>query len=65
MKPPTEQGPSLLEAEIAALRFRLEESEETIQAIRSGAVDAFLVESPEGEKVYALESADRPYRVLV
>jgi PAS domain S-box-containing protein len=78
MKPPTESGPSRqsltdhpvspreqLEAEIAALRIKLEESEETIQAIRSGAVDAFLVEGPEGEKVYALESADRPYRVLV
>jgi PAS domain S-box-containing protein len=78
MKPPTEKGPSResltshpvspgeqLEAEIAALRIKLEESEETIQAIRSGAVDAFLVESPEGERVYALESADRPYRMLV
>ena len=79
MKPPTEQGPNResltnnqpvshreqLEAEIAALRIRLEESEETIQAIRSGAVDAFLVEGPDGEKVYALESADRPYRILV
>ena len=47
------------------MRIKLEESEETIQAIRSGAVDAFLVEGPDGEKVYALESADRPYRVLV
>jgi PAS domain S-box-containing protein len=54
-----------LEAQIAELRIRLEESEETIQAIRSGAVDAFLVEGPDGGKVYALESADRPYRVLV
>jgi len=78
MKPPTESGPDReslanhqmstreqLEAEIAALRIKLEEIEETIQAIRSGAVDAFLVEGPDGEKVYALESADRPYRVLV
>ena len=78
MKPPTESGPSRepltdhpgspreqLEAEIAALRIKLEESEETIQAIRSGAVDAFVVEDADGEKVYALESADRPYRVLV
>jgi PAS domain S-box-containing protein len=78
MRPPTESGPNResrtnnpaspqeqLEAEIAALRIRLEESEETLHAIRSGAVDAFVVEGPEGEKVYALESADRPYRVLV
>jgi len=78
MKSPTESGPSRdslashpvrsreeLEAEIAALRIKVEESEETIQAIRSGAVDAFLVEGPDGGKVYALESADRPYRILV
>jgi PAS domain S-box-containing protein len=54
-----------LEAEIAELRRRLEESEETIDAIRSGIVDAFLVEAPQGETVYTLESADRPYRLLV
>ena len=54
-----------LEAELAELRIRLEESEETIQAIRTGAVDAFLVEGPGGEKVYTLDSADRPYRMLV
>src|SRR5262245_3319330 len=54
-----------LEAELAELRIRLEETEETIQAIRTGAVDAFLVEGPDGEKVYTLESADRPYRTLV
>ena len=52
-------------AEIAGLRLRLEEAEETIRAIRSGAVDAFVVEVPNGARVYTLESADRPYRLLV
>ncbi|HEU5153206.1 MAG TPA: ATP-binding protein, partial [Gemmatimonadales bacterium] len=42
-----------------------DESEETIHAIRTGAVDAILVEGPDGEKVYTQESADRPYRMLV
>jgi len=51
--------------EIAGLRLRLEEAEETIRAIRSGAVDAFVVEVPHGTRVYTLESADRPYRLLV
>ncbi len=51
--------------EIAELRLRLEEAEETIRAIRSGAVDAFLVEVPDGARVYTLETADRPYRLLV
>ena len=35
------------QTEIAELRLRLEEAEETIRAIRSGAVDAFVVEVPD------------------
>jgi two-component system, OmpR family, phosphate regulon sensor histidine kinase PhoR len=45
--------------------WRLHEAEETVNAIRSGAVDAFVVREPEGERVYALETADLPYSVLV
>jgi PAS domain S-box-containing protein len=41
------------------------EAEETVQAIRRGAVDAFVVEEPEGHRVYALESANLPYSLLV
>ncbi len=48
-----------------ALRARLREAEQTIDAIRSGQVDALVLRSPDGETVYALETADRPYRVLV
>jgi PAS domain S-box-containing protein len=43
----------------------MEEAEETIRAIRHGAVDAFVVEEPEGHRVYTLEGADVPYSVLV
>jgi PAS domain S-box-containing protein len=53
------------QAETVELRLRLEEAEETIRAIRSGAVDAFVVEVPNGARVYTLETADRPYRLLV
>ena len=53
------------QTEIAGLRLRLDEAEETIRAIRSGAVDAFVVEVPNGARVYTLETADRPYRLLV
>ncbi len=53
------------QAEIADLRRRLEEAEETIRAIRCGDVDAFVVEMPQGARVYTLQSADRPYRLLV
>ena len=43
-----------LRAELATLRGRLAEAEETLQAIRSGEVDALIV----GEDVYTLDSAN-------
>ena len=39
-------------AEIEELRFRLEEAEETLRAIGSGEVDAFVVSGPDGEQVF-------------
>jgi PAS domain S-box-containing protein len=47
------------------LRLRLEEAEAVVEAIRSGIVDAVVVQSTPGESVYTLEGADRPYRLLV
>jgi PAS domain S-box-containing protein len=47
------------------LRTRLAEAEETIRAIRSGEVDAVMVDGRLGPQVYTLEGADHPYRVLV
>src|SRR6201985_2991864 len=44
---------------------RLQEAEETLEAIRTGEVDAVVVAGPAGQQVYTLENADRPYRVLV
>ena len=43
-----------LKAEIDDLRSRLEESEETLRAIRSGEVEALVI----GDQIYTLESAD-------
>ena len=54
-----------LEKQIQELRTRLEESQATLEAIRQGAVDALVVYSEQGEKIYTLEGADHPYRVLV
>lgn len=51
--------------ELAELRARLQEAEETLDAIRQGEVDALVVGGPSGTRVYTLENADRPYRVLV
>ncbi|KUG21347.1 MAG: PAS domain S-box protein [Methanomicrobiaceae archaeon] len=41
------------------------EAEEALSAIRKGEVDAFLVSTDEGEKVYTLKTAEHPYRVLI
>jgi len=50
---------------IAELEHRLAEAEETLEAIRQGAIDAVVINGPTGEQVYALEGPDHPYRVLV
>ncbi len=44
---------------------RLREAEETIAAIRSGDVDAIVVQGQAGPQVYTLENDDRPYRRLI
>ncbi len=43
----------------------MKEAQETLRAIQQGAVDAFVVEEPEGHRVYTLEGSDLPYSVLV
>jgi two-component system cell cycle sensor histidine kinase/response regulator CckA len=47
------------------LHDRLREAEETLNAIRSGSVDALVISGPQGEQVYTLEGADHTYRRLV
>ena len=52
-------------SKLEELRSRLEEAEETIEAIRSGKVDALVVTGPHGEQIYTLHGADHSYRVLL
>ncbi|MGZ4959848.1 MAG: HD domain-containing phosphohydrolase, partial [Methylomonas sp.] len=47
------------------LQVRLEELEETLHAIHSGEVDALVVSTPQGDRVFTLTGALEPYRVLV
>ena len=55
-----------LRARIRDLEAKLEESEDTLEAIRRGDFDAVVVQVPGGARqVYTLESPDRPYRVLI
>jgi PAS domain S-box-containing protein len=49
---------SSLIAENSELRARLEETEETLRAIRAGEVDALVVDGSSGPKVFILQTSD-------
>ena len=42
-----------------------DEAEQTLEAIRSGEVDALVVAGPQGEQVFSLTGAEHIYRVIV
>ena len=52
-------------AENEQLRSKLAEATETIDAIRSGQVDALVVEGQQGLELYTLKTADQTYRVFI
>ncbi|MFB3905627.1 MAG: PAS domain S-box protein [Acidobacteriota bacterium] len=51
--------------ELAELRRRLDEAEETLRAIREGEVDAIVMSGKGGERVFSLAGADQVYRLIV
>jgi two-component system phosphate regulon sensor histidine kinase PhoR len=51
--------------EVTELRIQLEEANDTIQAIRTGQVDAFIVKGESGHQIYTLKTADQTYRVFI
>jgi PAS domain S-box-containing protein len=51
--------------EAQRLRARLLEVEETLRAIRSGEVDALVVETAGEDQVFTLQGADQTYRLIV
>jgi transcriptional regulator with GAF, ATPase, and Fis domain len=51
--------------ELQELTARMTEAEETLRAIRSGEVDALVVKTEQGDRVFTLSGADHPYRVMV
>ncbi len=53
------------EQEIEDLRARLQEAEETLEAIRSGQVDAIVVEQGEQERIFTLQGAETAYRTIL
>jgi PAS domain S-box-containing protein len=54
-----------LENENIALRHQIQTLEETFKAIKMGEIDALVISSPQGERVFTLQDADYPYRVFV
>lgn len=61
-KNPSRPAPS---RELARLRARLGEAEETLRAIRTGEVDAVVVAGRHGDRVFTLEGAEHAYRMLI
>ncbi len=53
------------EDEIKSLRQQLDEANAAIEAIRTGQVDAFVVEDKNGPRLYTLKSADQTYRLFI
>ena len=53
------------EAEMTRLRENLREAQETLDAIRSGEVDAVVVSGAKGSQIYSLTGAEQPYRIYV
>jgi two-component system phosphate regulon sensor histidine kinase PhoR len=45
--------------------YRLEEATDTIEAIRTGEVDALVVKGSEGHQIFTLKSADQSYRIFI
>jgi PAS domain S-box-containing protein len=56
--PPQPSADPRLRAENAELRVRLEEAEEMLRAIRSGEVDALVVEGEAGPQIFTLQGLD-------
>lgn len=54
-----------LEADNARLREQLAEAEQALDAIQSGMVDALVIDSAEGQRIFSLSGAERPYRALI
>jgi PAS domain S-box-containing protein len=52
-------------SENAELTRQLEEANETIYAIRTGQVDAFVVQGENGHELYTLKTADSTYRIFI
>jgi signal transduction histidine kinase len=61
----SKRGRWISETDFPQLQSSLREAQETLEAIRSGEVDAVVVHGPHGNQVFSLTSAEQPYRFYV
>ena len=54
-----------LRQQLVQMRELMDETEETLQAIRSDQVDAVVVSTPQGTRVFTLQGADYVYQCLI
>jgi two-component system phosphate regulon sensor histidine kinase PhoR len=54
-----------LRLELEETRARLEEANDTLDAIRAGEVDALVVKENDSHQLYTLKSADQTYRIFI
>lgn len=55
---------SRLRAELAQAVSQIDDLQNTLHAIRSGEVDAIVVDGPRGSRLFTLQSPEEPYRIL-
>jgi PAS domain S-box-containing protein len=65
MSPHNRPTPTPDQVVVHDLTLRLEEAQEALTAIRSGEVDALVVASGAGRRVYILRGADHAHRILL
>lgn len=65
LKPQTPRNKRALIEENARLRAELHDARQTLNALRSGEVDAIVVDGIAGERIFTLQTAERPYRTIV
>jgi two-component system phosphate regulon sensor histidine kinase PhoR len=51
--------------EVNQLRYQLEEANEAIDAIRTGQIDALVIQGDGGHQLYTLKTADQTYRMFI
>src|SRR3954447_16437726 len=51
--------------EMNSLRIQLEDANDVIEAIRTGQIDALVVQGKKGHELYTLKTADQTYRLFI